>query len=665
MNTIEDKYLNILKRKFNIKELDIKLFMSKLLNIICNQLITNSTKEIYLKKYSNNQVILNTLEDLGYYLIKSSNNETIKTKWNLIINIINNFKEELKNITQIKDILLSFKNDNIKTNESNQQMDYFFNILLSQYIPKTYPNTVIGKLQNIINNNKTKLNEFKISDTLITLNKGLVDQLNKLNANISCVNSNGEIILSNEITHYYKNHKLIINLSNIDFFMNNLNPKYSSYILSLFFSTNNKYVINYIYYHINTYSLLSKTNQLKNNEIILWDNAIKTMLSKFSPIFDEYLGKLIDYCNLKDLEIKYETINYYLQDMMKIDNITLNYPSFQINNKIMLLLCSCFDLKVSTRYDNNTNTEYYKINSNRIINNTINKEILIKVTYNNSITFDIVTLNELNTVLISIPSFITTNNNYNNTLLIYLNQLITTISNVLFNLINPSPYYIPDKNLILYRQVFNKFSFIIIYNYLNVLFDKDVIKIKKYISILKALEYNNILINLVFQSNLLDEQLNKSLVNHIKKFTKELQDDKLILQNTIEQIQKYFNEVYENIFGYTYKMNIFNPLLTFDKDYLIDMKIEIYTCSIFKHFKNQIITKKKNNIECSSVYQIMDIDDFNNFIIDKNNEINMNDIIEIYFSNNTKKLVKEEEIEDELMTETCYDINNVVTKESF
>ena len=90
MNSIEDKYLNILKRKFSIKELDIKLFMSKLLNIICNQLITNSTKEIYLKKYSDNQVLLNTLEDLGYYLIKSSNNEAIKTKWNLIINIINN-----------------------------------------------------------------------------------------------------------------------------------------------------------------------------------------------------------------------------------------------------------------------------------------------------------------------------------------------------------------------------------------------------------------------------------------------------------------------------------------------------------------------------------------------------------------------------------------------
>lgn len=663
MNSIEDKYLNILKRKFSIKELDIKLFMSKLLNIICNQLITNSTKEIYLKKYSDNQVILNTLEDLGYYLIKSSNNETLKTKWNLIINIINNFKEELKNITQIKDILLSFKNDN-KTNGSNPQMDYFFNILLSQFVPKTYPKTAIGRLQNIIDNNKTKLNEFKISDTLITLNKGLVDQLNKLNANIPCVNSNGEIILSNEITHYYKNHKLIINLSNIDFFMNNLNPKYSSYILSLFFSTNNKYVINYLYYHINKYSLLSKTNQLKNNEILLWDDAIKTMTDKFNPIFECYLGKLSDYFNLKDIEAKYETINYYIHDMMKIDNIDLNYPSNQVNNKIMLLLCSCFDLTLSTKYDSLTNTEYYKINSNRIINNTINKEILIKVTYNNSITFDTVTLNELNTILISIPSFLITNNNYNNTLIIYLNQLITTLSNVLFNLINPSTYYIPDNNLILYRNVFNKFSFLIIYNYLNVLFNQNTFKIRKYISILKALEYNNILMNLIFQCNLLNNELNKSIVDHIKKFTKELHNDKLILQNTVELIQKYFNEVYENIFGYTYKMNIFNPLLTFDKDYLIDMKVEIYTCSIFKHFKNQINDKKKNNIECSSIYQIMDIDDFNNFIVNKNNDINMNDIISIYFSDKPSDNIKEE-IEDELMTETCYDINNVVTKESF
>ena len=516
-----------------------------------------------------------------------------------------------------------------------------------------------------MDNNKTKLNTFKISDTLITLNKGLVDELNKLNANILCVNSNGEIILSNEITHYYKNHKLIVNLSNIDFFMNNLNPKYSSYILSLFFSTNNKYVINYIYYHINKYSFLTKTNQLKNNELLLWDDAIKTMTSKFTPIFDEYLGKIIDYCNLRDIEAKYETLNYYLQDMMKIDNIIINYPSNQINNKIMLLLCSCFDLKLSTKYDSMTNTEYYKINSNRVINNTINKELLIKVTYNNSITFDTVTLNELNTVLISIPSFIITNNKYNNTLIIYLNNLITTFSNILFNLINPSTYCIPDNNLILYRQVFNKFSFIIIYNYLNVLFDKNAIKIKKYISIMKALEYNNILMNLIFQCNLLNEELNKSLVDHIKKFISELHNDKLILQNTIDLIQKYFNEVYENIFGYTYKMNIFNPLLTFDKDYLINMKIEIYTCSIFKHFKNQINIKKKNNIECSSVYQIMDIEDFNNFIVDKNNEVNMNDIISIYFNDKLSNNIKEEEIEDELMTETCYDINNVVTKEDF
>ena len=42
----------------------------------------------------------------------------------------------------------------------------------------------------------------------------------------------------------------------------------------------------------------------------------------------------------------------------------------------------------------------------------------------------------------------------------------------------------------------------------------------------------------------------------------------------------------------------------------------------------------------------------------------MNDIISIYFSDKPSDNVKEE-IEDELMTETCYDINNVVTKESF
>lgn len=661
---MEDKYLQLIQTRYNIHGKTVREFMNNFLNLVCNQIITPGDKKIYLKKLSHNQEIINTLEQLGYYVIKNSNNEEKKKSWNAIIEIIDKFKIKLKSIKQAKDNLISFKSSKC----SKEETQYIDN-LLNFFNSSSYSDDVLGQLQNLIDNNRNQLEEFKASDTLVSLNKSLINELNNLNVKIPCLDSDGIVVFSNEITKYYQNYRLLINLDNLDFFMKNLKPKYSSYIISLFFSANNKYISNYLYYHLNTFSYLNKSEQLDQNPILSWKDAITTLVNSYRDIFDEYLSKISDYCNLRDItDIKYETIEYYLQEMLKIDNIVFNDLTYDVNKRIFCLLCSCFDLKLTSKFDKQTNTEYYRINSNRLINGIVNKELLVKINYNNSITFDIVNLNELNTTLISIPLFLTTNNHYKNNILLYLQELINSFSNAIFNLIHPNKFYYPSNDTKLFHIIFNKFCFLIIYERVGYLFNKtnnEERLIKKHLSIKKAFDYNNILINLVFQCNLLNEQFNKSLIRKIKKFSETIQSEKIIQQNIIELMQNIFKEVHKNIFDYTDKMNIFNPLLTFDKDYITDMKLNIYTCSIYKQFKYNIIKKKKDNIECSTIYHIMDIDDFNHYVINKQDGINMDDIIDIFFSDDYSFKEESEKDDEELMTETCYDINNVITKEIF
>lgn len=651
---MENKYLNIIKKKFNINHKDN--FIKQLLINICNQLIDKNDKH-YLINLSNNFNILNTLKKLGYYIIKNSSDDNKKENWNIIIEFIDEFFKEIKELKAFKERLILEKsiNDN-----------YFINELIKIYINPSYDKSDLGKLQNIIDNNKEKLQEFKESDTLIKLNKNLINELNKLNTKILCIDDNNEVLFVNEINNNFSNYSLIVNVDNLDFFINNLKPKYSSYILSCFFYNNNDYITNYIYYYINLYSFLNKSNQLKDNKYVSWQKMNKTIIKTLDNIFDLYLGKIQDYSNLKDKDIKYENINYYLKKIMDIDNINLNSYVFDVNKKIMQVLSSCFDLKLTIKKDN---YEYYKINANRIINGETNKECLIIVNYNDAMNFDYIVLNDINIVLISIPLFLIDNNNYNKSILIYFDNLIKVFSDAIFNLLNPPKFYIQSEDYNLYHIIFNKFCFMIIYDRIGFIFNKknkEEFNIKKYLSIIKALQYNDCLINLIFQCELLNKNFNDHLVNIIKKVSSKIQIDKLV-NDTINGIyMNKYTDIYNTLFIYTDKLNIFNPLLNFDKNYILDMKLEIYTCSIYKQFKDNIEIKKNNNKECSTIYNILDIDDFNDFITKQpEDKITIEAILDVYFSFDNNFVKPKLDEDTELMTETYYEINKVITKEIF
>lgn len=652
---MENKYLEIIKKKFNINNKDN--FIKQLIIKICNQLTDKNDKD-YLINLSNNFNILLTLKKLGYYIIKNSSDENKKENWNTIIDYIDEFFKEIRELKQFKEKLII---------EKSLNNNFFIDELIKKYIEPHYDNSELGKLQNIIDNNKEKLQEFKNNDTFIKLNKNLLNELNNLNTKILCSSLNDDILFTTEITDNYSDYYLIVNVDNLNFFINNLKPKYSSYILSQFFYNNNEYLTNYIYYYINLYTFLNKSNQLKNNQYVSWQKMNKSIINTLDNIFDTYLGKIQDYSNLKDKDIKYENINYYLKKIMDIDNINLNTSITDVNKKIIQVLSSCFDLKLSFKIDNN---EFYKINSNRIINGETNKQSLIIVNYNDSMNFEFIPLNEINVVLISIPMFlINNNNNYNKSILIYFDELIKVFSDAIFNLLNPPKYYIQSEDYKLYHIIFNKFCFMIIYDKIGFIFNKknkEEFNIKKYLSIIKALQYNECLINLIFQCELLSEKFNKKIIDSIKKVSSKIQIDKL-LNDTINgiYIKKYTN-IYNALFIYADKLNIFNPLLTFDKNYILDIKLEIYTCSIYKQFKENIRIKKQNKKECSTIYNILDIDDFNNFITNQTEDkISIDSILDVYFSFD-KNYVKPKIDDDiELMTETYYEINKVITKEIF
>lgn len=657
---METQYLNYIKKKFNINNKDN--FIKQLLLTICNKLV-DKTDNNYLSNTSENINILLTLKKLGYYVIKNNTDEKKKEYWNIIIEYIDEFLKEIKEVNSFKDRLLL---------EKEKNNNYFINELIKKYINLNCSSlksnqSDLTQLQIIMNNNKEKLEEFKLSDTLIKLNKNLVLELNKLKTKILCMNDNNEMIFINEITNNYSNYSLIVNVDNLNFFINNLKPKYSSYILSNFFSINNEYITNYIYYYINMYSYLKKSGQLKKNQYVSWEKTNKQIIKTLDDIFEMYLGKIKDYSNLKDKDIKYENINYYLKKIMEIDNINLNIPTYEVNKKIMCLLSSCFDLKLTFKLGHNT--EYYKLNANRIINGITNKECLIIVNYNDAMNFDFIILKELNTILISIPLFLLNEKYYNKSILIYFDNLINVFSDAIFYLINPSKYFIPNQDYIFYHIIFNKFSFMIIYDRIGFIFNKtnkEEFNIKKYLSIIKALQYNETLINLIFQCELLNEKFNEKLIENIKKISSKIQINKLV-NNTINSMyMNKYKQIYNVLFDYAEKLDIFNPLLNFDKNYILDIKLEIYTCSIFKQFKDNIDLKKSNKKECTTIYNILDIDDFNNFIINQKEEnISINSILDVYFSFDNDYVKPNIDNDEELMTETYYEINKVMTIENF
>lgn len=653
---MENKYLNIIKKKYNINDKDI--FIKQLLIKICNQLLELNDKN-YLINLSDNFNLLLTLKKLGYYIIKNYDDENKKNYWNDLIDFIDEFINKIKSIHSFKERLII---------EKKKNNNYFVNELIKKFFDENvFDDSVLGQLQNIIYNNKEKLNEFKNNDTYIKLSKNLVNELNKFKTKILCIDSNNDLLFVNEINDNFNNYSLIVNIDNLNFFINNLKPKYSSYILSCFFYVNNDYITNYIYYYMNLYAYLNKSNQLKKNQYVSWEKINKSIIKILDDIFEIYLCKIKDYSNFKEKDIKYENINYYLKKIMDIDKINLNYPYYLVNKNIMCLLSSCFDISLNFKRENNK--EFYKINSNRIINGETNKEYLIIVNYNDDITFNFINLKELNVILISIPLFLINNNCYNNSIIIYFDELIKNFSNAIINLINPVKYYIPNQDYNYYQIIFNKFCLMIIYDKIGFIFNKkykEEFIIKKYLSIIKALQFNETLINLIFQCNLLNEKFNNNLINIIKNVSSKIQIDKII-NDTINSIYvNKFNEIYDSLFDYTTKLNIFNPLLTFDKNYILDIKLEIYTCSIYKQFKDNIEIKKQNKKECTTIYNILNIDDFNNFITNqKEDNIKIDSILDVYFSFDNNYVKPKIEEDNDLMTETFYEINKVITNEDF
>ena len=134
---MENKYLINIKKKFNINDKDN--FIKQLLLNICNQMVDKHDSN-YLIKLSNNFDILQTLKKLGYYIIKNSSDENKKEQWNNIIDYIDEFFKEIKNIKSFKERIIY---------ENEKHNNYFTNELIKKYIKPTFDESILGQLQTI------------------------------------------------------------------------------------------------------------------------------------------------------------------------------------------------------------------------------------------------------------------------------------------------------------------------------------------------------------------------------------------------------------------------------------------------------------------------------------------------------------------------------------
>lgn len=620
---MEERYIDFIKRKYNIK----KDFIKELLINISNQLITyHQDTNKYLYELSQNQILLDNLLKFAYYIIRIKPN--IRDQWINIINIIEEFNNNIFDINNVKNTLIKVYNQT----ENKWLIEKLITV-----------NDSNDKLLKLINNNKSLIDEFKNSSTIIHLSEAMYNELKRLNISVWLINYDNEMILSNELKNYNSQYNLIINKNNIEFFMNTLDPKYSTNILSSYYSNNKKYFNNYVYYNINTYAYLNKTNNLSSTSVI------KTILDIYQSlyiVFDKYINKIIDYCNLRDItNITYENMNYYLQELIKWDsNIKYNE---NIDKNIIQLLCSCFNIKVE--YSNN----HYKLYSNRKVNNSINKKINLFVKYTNYNKIECITLNEIDVVILCIPNYMKSNIVYN------IDKIINAYADIMFNLINSSKYFIEDNETSYYHKIFNKFCYLIVYNYIEYVFQldcKNINNIKKYLSIKKAIEYNMLIVNILFKHNVLNKEFNNELIKMIKSNKSNEDVCKFVKDN--------YKDVYNEYFGYVKKTSLIDLITNYDVDYLAELKLEFYTCIIFKQFKSSVQEKRRNNIHCSSIYEILNIDNFNNYLKNEQIEININDIINLLFDdNNNNNIIINQQ--NDPMTETCYDINKVITKEIF
>lgn len=656
---MEDIYLKHIINTYQISGKSTESFIKTFLNKLCNTITVNSND--YLKRFSKFQNEIHTLLRVAYYVIENSNDTNKIKQWNKIIEAIENFNTRLKNVQDIKNIIR-------KQNPQGPNEQSYYSELVEYFgIEKKNQNENINKLKNIINNNKNKLEEFKQSDTLVKLNKGIVEDLNRLNARVCCIDSNGETIFSNEIKSNYQTYHLLVNLDNIEFFTKYLKPKYSQYILSILYSANREYCLNYLYYHINNLSYLVKTKTYVSEPHVVWIKSIMNIGKTFQNEFGEYINKVVDYCNVQDKELTYETFEYRLNEMMSITDLIIDSNCYETNKRIMRLLCSAFDIGLTTKYDRIKNIEYYNIKTNRVVNGQTNTNYTLMIKYNNSIEPDYVFIEPIKQIILTIPKCYTTNNSYTNKIIPSFDKFIYAFSDCLFDTISPNDYFVQNTSNKTFQLTFDRFCYMICYDNIGFIFTKkgrEELLLKRYLSTHKAYEYLTTIMNLIFESTLLNQEYMDGVLTKIKTISSSIKSESIRTENIIEILPSRFKEIYSCYFNYCDKMQLFNPLFSLNNDYLTNMKVDVYACSIYNAFKNHLNIKKKKNIECSSVYEIMDIDNFNNYLLKAKTKLTVDNILDIFFNIGT---IKNEDVseDEELMTETAYDISKVITKEDF
>ena len=176
---MEERYIDFIKRKYNIK----KDFIKELLINISNQLITyHQDTNKYLYELSQNQILLDNLLKFAYYVIRIKPN--IRDQWINIINIIEEFNNNIFDINNVKNTLIKGYNQTK-------------NKWLIEKLRTV--NDSIDKLLKLINNNKSLIDELKNSSTIIHLSEAMYNELKRLNISVWLINSDNEMILSDEL----------------------------------------------------------------------------------------------------------------------------------------------------------------------------------------------------------------------------------------------------------------------------------------------------------------------------------------------------------------------------------------------------------------------------------------------------------------------------------
>ena len=131
----------------------------------------------------------------------------------------------------------------------------------------------------------------------------------------------------------------------------------------------------------------------------------------------------------------------------------------------------------------------------------------------------------------------------------------------MFNLINSSKYFIEDNETSYYHKIFNKFCYLIVYNYIEYVFQldcKNINNIKKYLSIKKAIEYNMLIVNILFKHNVLNKEFNNELIKMIKSNKSNEDVCKVVKDN--------YKAVYNEYFAYVKNTSLIDLITNYDID---------------------------------------------------------------------------------------------------